>query len=68
VASDGEYSGIANATSSTYKVDAVDAGKFLKVSVTRAGYSGSVTNAAVRLAAAPGIEKATLLSLIGRLE
>ncbi|GAB6392325.1 MAG: leucine-rich repeat protein [Treponematales bacterium] len=39
--SGGEYSDIENAASSTYTLASADGSKFLKVAVTRAGYSGS---------------------------
>jgi len=43
---------ITSATASTYTLVAEDEGKFIKVTVTRAGYSGSVTSSATAAVAA----------------
>jgi hypothetical protein len=44
--SGGAYSNIAGAAAQTYTLAAADGSKFLKVAVTRAGYSGAATSAA----------------------
>jgi hypothetical protein len=50
----GTYANIPSATNSTYTPAAADEGKYLKVTVTRAGYSGSVTSPATAAVAAAG--------------
>ncbi|GAB6390787.1 MAG: leucine-rich repeat protein [Treponematales bacterium] len=49
----GTYSDIASAAASTYTPVAADEGKFLKVAVTRAGYTGSIESAATSAVAPP---------------
>ncbi|MDR2701850.1 MAG: glycoside hydrolase family 11 protein [Spirochaetaceae bacterium] len=45
--SSGTFNNIFGAASSTYTLVTDDAGKYIKVTVTRTGYSGSITSAAV---------------------
>jgi len=51
----GTFSNISGATSSTYTLVTADGGKFIRVTVTRAGNSGAVTSAATAAVALPAL-------------
>jgi len=51
----GAFTNISNATSSTYKLTTTDQGKYIKVNVTREGYSGTATSAATAQVTLPAL-------------
>ncbi|CAB4573519.1 unannotated protein [freshwater metagenome] len=61
--SDGTYSAISGATSSTYKLTSSDVGQFIRVAVTASNVGGSTTDTSVATAAIAAATSSTSVSL-----
>ena len=60
--SSGTFTNISGAASSTYKLVTADQGKYIKVTVTRAGYRNSVTSAATAAITFPALSGSVTIS------